>query len=102
MTTEITKEERLLINALIHCVEPLLSVGEDTLECWVLWLDFLLEAQSKIIAKDTEPWDKDFGARLAENFRALAETFKTLNSGQVKVEELKTLRDKLHHKRVPV
>lgn len=98
MNLELTNTDQKVIETLINCIKPLFSVSEDDQERWVLWLDFLLETQSKFIAENTKEWDEGFGFRLGENFRSLAEVFVALNSGKIEMEQLKILRDKLNNK----
>lgn len=96
MNIELTDEEKKVIETLINCIKPLFGISEDDQERWVLWLDFLLEVQSKLIAEDNKEWDKDFGFRLAENFQSLSQVFVTLAQNKIGIEEFKKLRNKLN------
>lgn len=96
MTLHLTDKEQQTLQTLITSLRPLLEISENDDERWVLWLDFLLEIQSKLVANEgIKTWNDHFPIRLGQNIYSLGHMFTSLAQHHLKAEDLNTLFTKL-------
>ena len=101
-TKQNTQDSATVLDFLADSVAPLLKIGEGSEGCgntWLLWLDFLLEVQSKLMVANTADResspDDSFAFRCSENFGALRQVFRTLANNKVDPQLLQKLKSGL-------
>lgn len=91
----ISKEEALSIQVFINSVTPFFEIDDDKEKVWFLWLDFLLEVQSKLMINNENSEDESFAFRCAENFQALRKTLTMLAHHKVNTQQIVQLTEVL-------
>jgi len=92
---KVSDQDAKLLQTLIDCITPFFQISDHQNERWVLWLDFLLEVQAKLMISGENIWEDDFAFRCSENFQAIRQTLTTLAHNNIDAQQLKLLRDNL-------
>lgn len=93
-STIISKQHAHSLSVLIDSIAPFFQISPDVKEVWILWLDFLLEIQAKLMVSNEPIWEDDFAFRCSTNFQAIRKTMTILAHSQIdqtQLEELKKL-----------
>lgn len=92
---KVSSQDARLLQTLIDCITPFFQISDHQEERWVLWLDFLLEVQAKLMTSNENVWEGDFAFRCSENFQAIRQTLMTLAQHNVDAPQLQLLRKSL-------
>ena len=92
--TSITQNTATL-TAIIDSITPLLDIGVNDENHCILWLDFLLEIQAKLMQMNEYYPEEGFAFRCVENFRALRQTLGIFASNKINPEQLQELKNGL-------
>ncbi|EAY30276.1 hypothetical protein [Microscilla marina] len=100
-------EQKVLINTneaaelkvLIDSISSFFEIDTDTENVWLLWLDFLLEVQAKLMVVSEQTNDESFAFRCSENFASLRKTLNTLAHNKVGIIQLEALKTTLTQKK---
>ncbi|OJJ21309.1 hypothetical protein BKI52_12155 [marine bacterium AO1-C] len=92
---KVSDQDARLLQTVIDCITPFFQISDHQEDRWVLWLDFLLEVQAKLMTSSEDIWEGDFAFRCSENFQAIRQTLMTLAHHNVDAQRLEVLREKL-------
>ena len=92
----ISKEEAAQLQVLADSISSFFEIDTDTENVWLLWLDFLLEVQAKLMVTNEQDKDDSFAFRCGENFTSLRKTLNILAHNKVNHTQLKTLKEALN------
>jgi len=92
---KVSDQDARLLQTLIDCIIPFFQISDRQEDRWVLWLDFLLEVQAKLMTSNEQVWEGDFAFRCSENFQAIRQTLMILAHNNIDTQKLKLLRESL-------
>lgn len=91
----ISKKEATQLQVLTDSISSFFEIDTDTENVWLLWLDFLLEIQAKLMVVNEQDKDESFAFRCSENFASLRKTLNILAHNKVNHAQLKALKETL-------
>ena len=94
-TVKVSDQDARTLQTLIDCITPFFLISDHQEDRWVLWLDFLLEVQAKVMTSGDKAWEGDFAFRCSENFQAIRQTLMILAHNNIDAQQLHLLKDKL-------
>ncbi|WP_299455964.1 hypothetical protein [uncultured Microscilla sp.] len=97
INTNEVAELKVLIDSISSFFE--IDTDTDTENVWLLWLDFLLEVQAKLMVVSEQTNDESFAFRCSENFASLRKTLNTLAHNKVGIIQLEALKTTLTQKK---
>ena len=95
-TTNTTIDANVAVaHMLADGVAPLFAINDTPENVWWLWLDFLLEIQSKLMIASEAGNEDGFAFRCAENFEALRKMLAVFADNKVTLQQLQGLKNEL-------
>lgn len=97
----ISKKEAVQLQVLTDSISSFFEIDTDAENVWLLWLDFLLEVQAKLMVANEQDKDDSFAFRCGENFASLRKTLNILAHNKVNNAQLKNLKEALNTSKPP-